>query len=504
MESTAKAFPTIRELEKIGRSNLRQKIFLYPILLQDDLYGIVYNRFVNESEYKENTIHDLTNEFDFLILRRLIGRLSESKFLYVTSEKSKKNFRFIREILIIILNHIFPFRARNPSRTMNEWNSNQSIHSVFPFIEDRFRNPSYYLDITIPYSFHPETLIRTFRQYILDIPFLHLLRLLLHRNGNLFFLSESDHSKKNLFYRFLWNFHTHTMEYSLIHLWKQIRHFQFTSFSSFSDGNDFTQKIADISQQADFQIVGNISEKKFWVQYLRYQNNLVLATNGDSRLIENWKFLFIVLWDKYYHSWLEPYKILIGNLSNNALSILGYTLSTKNTLIKNRIRFINSSIETSLIVKEFCIIIPVIAAIKLLARDNFCDVSGRPICRLSWTTLTDNEIFERFDQIMKNIYYYYYGGCRERKGLYQLQYIFRFSCAKTLACKHKSTVRTVWKKYSSNFVINSVSLKEKELIPLNIWIGNQNEKRFWRLSITRMNFLANLLQKLKNIRNYEK
>lgn len=503
MESKAKAFPTIRELEKIGRSNRRQKKLLYPILLQDDLYGIVYNRSVNESEYKENNIHDLMNEFDFLMLKRPIRRLSESKILYVTSEKSKRSFRFIREIFKIILNDIFPFQARNLRKRMNEWNSYQSIHSVFPFIEDRFRNPSYYLDITIPYSFHPEILIRIYRQYILDIPFSHLLRVFLHRNGNIIFLSDSYHSKKNLFYRFLWNFHTHTMEYSLIHLWKQIRHFQSTSFWSFPDENEFTQKIADISERADFQIFGNISEKKFRIQYLRYHNYLVLATNGDRKLIENWKFLFIILWDKYYHSWLEPYKILIGNLSNDPLSILGYTLRARSQLIKNRIRFINSSIETSLIVKEFCTIIPVIASIKLLARDNFCDVSGRPTCRLSWTTLTDNEIFERFDQIMRNISYYYYGGCRERKGLYQLQYIFRFSCAKTLACKHKSTVRTVWKKYSSNFLTNSVFFKEKELIPPSVWVGNQNEKRFWRLSITRMNFLANLLQKLKNIRNSE-
>jgi hypothetical protein len=101
---------------------------------------------------------------------------------------------------------------------------------------------------------------------------------------------------------------------------------------------------------------------------------------------------------------------------------------------------------TSLINKELCSITPILSLIGLLAREGFCDALGHPIGNLAWSTLTDEGIFNRFNQIWRNLFYYY-SGCQNRKNLYHVQYILRFSCAKTLACKHKNMIRSVWKKY---------------------------------------------------------
>jgi hypothetical protein len=161
-----------------------------------------------------------------------------------------------------------------------------------------------------------------------------------------------------------------------------------------------------------------------------------------------------------------------------------------------QIQLVHNLIHTNLIIKEFCIIIPIVPLIQFLAKEKFCDTTGRPVCRVSWTTLTDHEIFRRFDQIIKNIFCYY-SGCVEKKGLYQLQYILRFSCAKTLACKHKSTIRTVWKKYGSNFVTNSVSLENPHSSSWHLY-----ERKNWYLNIIEINYFAHLSQKLKNVRDY--
>nr|WGO61584.1 maturase K [Aneura pinguis] len=498
-----KVFSAIHELggiREIKKSSYWQQKFLYPFLFQDHLYGIVYNSFVNESEYVRNTtIHGLTYGFDFVMLKRLIKKLHQSESLSILFDELTNQSQFVREILMIASNPIFQPRIRDPAGRRNEWNGYQSIHSVFPFIEDRIHNPSNYLDITIPHCVHPEILIRICRKHILDISFLHLLRLILHTSNN-FRLPNSSNRVINLFYRFLWNFCTQSIEYCLIHLWKQIYNFQCTPFWFLFEKTELIRKIQSVLKKSNPRLDRTISRKNCLIHYVRSKNHLILVIDGEVffESIKDWKILFIIFWSKYFHSWLDPCRISVKNLSNNPLSILGYILHTKNDLIKIRIRFFDFSIDTSLVIRGFCGIIPIIFLIRSLAKEGFCNTSGRPICKLSWTTLTDNEIIYRFDRIMRNIFYYY-SGCCKKKGLYQLQYIFRFSCAKTLACRHKSTIRTVWKRYGSNFARNFVVLEGAKSIPSNSWRRESNGKRFWCLTITQTNFLADLLRKSKNI-----
>jgi hypothetical protein len=56
---------------------------------------------------------------------------------------------------------------------------------------------------------------------------------------------------------------------------------------------------------------------------------------------------------------------------------------------------------TSFINKEFCSIIPISSLIGLLAIEGFCDALGHPIGKLAWSTLTNEGIFNQFDQIWR-------------------------------------------------------------------------------------------------------
>nr|YP_009668137.1 maturase K [Plagiochila chinensis]QCW58976.1 maturase K [Plagiochila chinensis] len=484
-----------RELEKIEGNNFRKQRFLYPILFQEDVYGIAYNRFINRVKYQKNKISDFNNEYHFLTLKRLIKKLRQSNYSWTIFNQSINKFQIIQEILIVIFSYIFATESKLIIKK-NEWNSNQSIHSIFPFLEDKIHNSTICLDITIPYSFHPEILIRIFRQNISDTSFLHFSRLLLHQNENIDIFHPQFYSRKNQFYNLLWNYQIHKFEYSLIHICKQFYNFQSILFWSFIDQTNFVKKIRYISKQLNPETMEMIIQKNFLIQYARYRNNLIIGTNGNINFFsKNWNLFCLFFWEKYFHIWIKPYRMNIKDFSKNPFFFLGYLFRSKNKCSLINIQLVKNSIDTNLIIKEFCSIIPIIPLIGLLAKEKFCDTSGHPICRVSWTTLTDHEIFRRFDQIIKNIFCYY-SGCVKKKGLYQLQYILRFSCAKTLACKHKSTIRTVWKKYGSNFVTNSVHLKKPQS---NSW--HAYEKKIWYLNIIQINYLANLSHKLKNIRD---
>jgi maturase K len=484
-----------RELEKIKRNNLSKKNFLYPIFFKEDFYGIAYNRFVDDRKFGRNRVYEFKNNLSFLTLKRLIKKLRQSNYSWIHSDKLNDKFQIVQEILIIVFNSIFTSESKLISINTNEWNSNQSIHSIFPFMEDKFNNSTICLDSTIPYSFHPETLIRLSRKNVSDTSFLHFLRLLLHKKKYIDLSLPEFCFRKNQFYNLLWNFQLQFFEYSLINIWKQFYHLPSSLLWFLINRTSFLQKRRYISENLDSESTNNMIQKSYSIHYARYRNTLVVGTNGNLPIfVKNWNFFLFVFWEKYFHSWFEPYRVDIKNLSKNPIYFLGYLLHLKGKRRLIQIQLVHFSIDTNWITKEFCTIVPIVSLIRLLAKEKFCNSSGRPICRVSWTTLTDHEIFKRFDQIIRNIFFYYSGSI-EKKGLYQLHYILRFSCAKTLACKHKSTIRTVWKKYGSNFVENSVYLKKPQLISWRTY-----EKKYWYLNIIQINFLAHFPQKLRNVR----
>jgi hypothetical protein len=498
MSTIAKVSVT-KKLEKIKKKNFWKQNFLYPILFNEDFYAIAYNRFRNNAKYRKQNIFVSNNKLNFLTLKRFIKKSRQSNYSWIDSEKSIKSFLIVQEILILVFNFIFKFGSKSLKKKPNQWNSNQSIHSIFSFIEEKTYKSTSYLDITIPYSFHPEILIRIFRRDISDISFIHFLRLLLHQNNNNSSLIPQIYSRKNQLYILLWNFQLYKFEYSLINIWKQVYNFQSVFFWFFINQTNSLQKMRYISKQPNFAPSNKILQKNLSIHYARYQNNTFISVDScNTLLVKNWNLFFISFWEKYFHLWFETYRISRKDLLKSHLFFLGYLFRTRKKSNLMQIKLTNNLIDTNLLTKEVYSIIPILPLIKLLAKEKFCDITGRPVCRVSWTTLTDHEIFRRFDQIIKNIFSYYSGSVK-KKGLYQLQYILRFSCAKTLACKHKSTIRNVWKKYGSKFITNSISLKTPHTSSWHFY-----EKKIWYLNIIQINHFAHLSYKLKNVRNFKR
>src|SRR5437667_89158 len=56
----------------------------------------------------------------------------------------------------------------------------QSIHSIFPFLEDKFLHLHSITHIEIPYPIHLEILVQFLEYRIQDVPSLHLLRFFLN------------------------------------------------------------------------------------------------------------------------------------------------------------------------------------------------------------------------------------------------------------------------------------------------------------------------------------
>ena len=173
---------------------------------------------------------------------------------------------------------------------------------------------------------------------------------------------------------------------------------------------------------------------------------------------------------------------------------MGYLSSVPKSpfLVKNKM--LDNSFLIDTLIQKLDTIVPATALIGYLSKAQFCTGSGHPISKPIWTDLSDWDILDRFGRICRNLFHYHSGSSKKRT-LYRLKYILRLSCARTLARKHKSTVRTFMQRLGSAFLEEFFT--EEELVfslmftktTLFSFRGSHSE-RIWYFDIIRINDLV--------------
>jgi hypothetical protein len=145
-------------------------------------------------------------------------------------------------------------------------------------------------------------------------------------------------------------------------------------------------------------------------------------------------------------------------------------------------------------IKKFDSIVPIMPLVGSLTKSKFCNVLGHPIGKAIWAGLPDSDIIERFGRIYRNLSHYH-SGSSKKKSLYRVKYILRLSCARTLARKHKSTVRAFLKRFGSQ-LLEEFFTEEEQVFSLTFprvsSISRRlSRRRIWYLDIVCINDLAN-------------
>nr|YP_009117481.1 maturase K [Cupressus sempervirens]AJE71024.1 maturase K [Cupressus sempervirens] len=485
-----------------------QQFFLYPLFFREDLYAIAHDHHLDRSGSEEPTEILVSNFLSFLAVKRSIRRIrkqNNSISLFGNSdsnqfiEYNKNTFKSILKGFTIVLEVSFAMRSKHFIKGMDGWNSLRSIHCIFPFMEDKLPHSNYISDIRVPYSIHPEILVRLFRRWILDAPSLHLLRSILH---------ECSFSKENLqkslitqrentFSLFLWNSYVYECESFLIPLIKRFFNSQSLLYDSFPDRTHFEKKIKDIvifpPQKISTKKICLLKDS--FIHYVRYGERSLIALKGTHLQVKKCRYHLFHFWQYYFHLWFQPYRICSLELSKISFFFLGFFMHVKMRPLVVRAKMLDDLFITDLITNELNSTAPIKSILFSLAKEKFCDISGWPISKLSWTSLSDDDILDRFDQIWINLFHYYSGSINQ-DGLYHIKYILLISCAKTLACKHKSTIRVVREQLGSELFTKSFS-KERESISSSLSKTRSQRERIWNSEISQINPLANFWQKMR-------
>nr|BAM33640.1 maturase K [Dalzellia sp. TNS:LK-130] len=491
--------------------------FLYPLIFQEYIYTLAHDHNLNRYTLLENLGY--TNKLSFLIVKRLIARMYQQNYLHFSSLNLNSNSLFqsnkflysqiISEGFAIIVEIPFSlqFGTSFQKVEIGTVQNLQSIHSIFSFFEDKFNNFNFVVNGLLPYPIHLEKLVQILRYWLTDPSSVHFLRFFLHEywhGNNLFFHKKTnfyfDFEKKNRrLFVFLYNSYIYEYESIFFFIRSQFFHLPAKLFIFFFERIYFYGKM----QKLTFTKVGANSFpiplegfKNANLHYIRYQGKFVFGIKGMPFRMQKWKHYFVTLFECYFDVWFQPDKIHINLLSKHALTFVGYHLSVKFTPSLIRSQMLQTAFSIDNTIKKMNTIIPISPIIESLSKKKFCNKLGHPVSKPTWTDLLDSDIIDRFARLCKNLAYFYSGSSKKKK-LYQIHYILRFSCLKTLARKHKTSVRAFLKKQGSSFLEEFFT--EEQIASLifprdsskSSYQSNQYKESLWYLDILSINDLVN-------------
>nr|AHB39215.1 maturase K [Restio ocreatus] len=509
------------ELQRyLEKDKSRQQYFLYPLLFQEYIYAFAHDDGSNGSAFDEHMgIIGYDNKFSSVLMKRLITRMyQQNHLIHLLNHSNKRGFRrhndffcfrffsqMISESFAVIVEIPFSLQlVSSPKEKEIPKSLNlRSIHSTFSFFEDGLAHLNYVSDILIPYPIHLEILVQILQCWIQDIPSLHLLRFLLYEYSNWNSLLTSKRfiyafakENKRLF-RFLYNSYISECEFVFLFLRKQSSCLRLTSSRTFLERIHFYRKIQH------FGVVYRSSfHKTLWfftdpfIHYVQYQAQAILASKGARFWMKKWKCYLVNFWQDYLRFWSQPQRIHIKQLANYSFDFMGYLSNVLINPLLVRNQMFENSFLISFPIKKFETEVPIIPLIGSLSKARFCTISGHPISKPTWADLSDCDIIDRFGRIYRNLFRYHSGSLKKRS-LYRIKYILRLSCARTLARKHKSTVRTFLQRLGPALFEEFWTEEEQVLSWIFPKVGSSSfhgscTKGIWYFDIIRINDLANL------------
>nr|BAV69337.1 maturase K [Cladopus fukienensis]BAV69338.1 maturase K [Cladopus fukienensis] len=488
----------------------RQNYFLYPLIFQEYIYTLTHDHNFFPTILLENLGYD--KRFRFLILKRLITRMYQQNHLSLSVANFRENPYFlynkvlysqkISEGLAIIV--AIPFYPQLGTFFKNfelvKVQNLQSIHSIFPFLEDKFPYLNLVSDGLFPYPIHLEKLIQILRYWLKDPSSLHFLRFFFHEywNWNHPIFQKKSNSffeKRNIrLFVFLYNSYVYESESILFFIRRQFFHLPSKPFRFFFERLYFYGKVENFTEVFSKGCAMTLALfKDPNMHYIRYQGKFFFAYRGMPLLMNKWKYYFVTLFQNYFDVWFQPDKIHINPLYKHSFYCVGYLLSLKRNPSVIRSQMLLNAFRIENTMKKMDIRVPIILMIDSLSKMQFCNKMGHPISKPIWIDSLDSDIIERFVRLCNKISYFY-SGSSKKKDLYQIQYILRFACLKTLARKHKTSVRAFFKKQSSSFLENFFlenQISSLILIRSSYRSSDRTKVRVWYLDIISINDLIN-------------
>ena len=233
-----------------------------------------------------------------------------------------------------------PLLRQLAAETDNNSKISQSTHSTFSFLEDRLPKSSHVLEIEMSQNLHLETPVRLFRRRIKDVPFPHLLRIVIHAYETSYgkfiqFRSWKQRERRSI-EMLLQNFHTYEIDSILLILWTRMRKLQPRYFASPDRSNVIRKKkcVSKYNSQLDAIDISHCLIRSLCIHLGRYGNKSIIVFHGTHYFVRKWIRYISTFFKSHFHYPTEFTQIRSDFLSTSCVSFLGY-MSTIQSVSKD-------------------------------------------------------------------------------------------------------------------------------------------------------------------------
>nr|YP_009519435.1 hypothetical protein [Rhipiliopsis peltata]AYC65448.1 hypothetical protein [Rhipiliopsis peltata] len=202
------------------------------------------------------------------------------------------------------------------------------------------------------------------------------------------------------------------------------------------------------------------SSKPKRIQYIRYADDWILGIYGPKSMAVEIKDRLSNFLSGELGLELNPDKTHMTDVRRKCVLFLGYHIQIPANGKLLKMRSPKGNIYTKRTTGQLVqLLVPMDRVISRLYQKGFCDVDGFPLSQKKWSSQDDVEIVRSFRSVFYGLINYY-SGASYQHCLGRIDYILRYSCAKTLAHRHNSSCSKIFKKFGKELVIpnSSVSL----------------------------------------------
>jgi group II intron reverse transcriptase/maturase len=489
MQKDAGCSDGLQRLEAIRKLNAKSEwvnFDLYRLLFKPELYVLAYERIESKpGNMTPGTDEETIDGFGMDEIRKLIEEMRTEKYQpspvrRVLIPKSNGKMRklgipsardkIVQEVVRLILEAIYdsPYGAYFKDSS-HGFRSSRSCHSALKEIQGKWSGTTWLLEGDIKACFddiNHEILVNIMRKKIKDERFLNLIWKFLNAG-----YQDLDESRKDslagtpqggIVSPILANIYLHELDEYVEQLQKELEKGEYRRFNpeyrSLQKRRQHLGKTGRIKSK-EYRELG-VQMRKLpsldpkdpnfvRVRYVRYADDWVIGIIGPKRLAKEIKEKVRQFLKARLDLTLSEEKTVITNARTADAKFLGYrirlgrskTAEQKQALSTNASgkNFKRRSTGMQIVLRA-----PVDELIKKLCQKGFCDASGRPLHRKAWTLLDEDQIVSLYSSINRGLQNYYRPTDNWGE-LCRIQYILKFSLAKTLAAKKQVPITRIIK-----------------------------------------------------------
>lgn len=467
---------------------------LFRILRKEDIWIAAYKNLKgNKGARTAGVSNDNFNEIGLSRLRKVqMSVLVESyqfqpvnpKWISKTNKKfhslnlSTLNDKLVQEVIRMILQAIYEPNFDNRSFGFRK---GMEVHNALEYVERQFRWVDWIIKVerknaylTIEYK----KLCEILSQRIEDVRFLNLIRKSFKRE--LYPYSSFRYSKlgvpqRSIVLPILVNIYFNELDKRVSQIQKEVygeksskchqkdKRLEYrilkqsklisTAKKSSKQHNQFVRELKYLIQQRNN--LPKLSNRGIQIHYTRYANDWIIGIKGPYRLAKEVKEEVNSFLRDQLNQELNIVQTKIINIRAGKVCFLGYDIFLPRNLKLVKYKKINGKqpIHKSTLMLRFQI--PIDQITKRLYENGYITYTNnkiRPISKKSYTPLEDAVIVNHFRMVWLGIFNFY-SGCTNRSQLQYIHYLLHMSCAMTLAHRHRSSSKKIFKKHGKRLEI---------------------------------------------------